>query len=615
MCGILGILSKPGTIKKRKMFSALETIRHRGPDGSNIWINDSHSVALGHVRLSILDLSSGGAQPMQSSEGRYIITFNGEIYNYSEIREKLCKKGYQFNSTSDTEVLLNSFIEWREDCLKHLSGMFVFAVHDQHNGKLFIARDRAGEKPLYYLKYKDSFIFASELKAILSISEYKPEIDLCAFGRLLNEGYTGNEQSVLKGVKKLPAGTYISICQRTTDFRLEKYWEIPNYIPSASNADDLVCELEDKLKHSLKLQLHADVPVGVLLSGGLDSSIITALATQTTAEINTFNVAFPGYKKQDESQYARLVANYFSTKHHELEVPFADPYFISKMVEYFDEPMIDSSMIPTYLLASEIAKTCKVAIGGDGGDELFGGYIHYRRLAKAYPYLKKIPKPFTKNLHKLISQLPTGLKGKNYLNLMISLATEEKPIVNPLYYQNDFYSLFKDKGFILDLQKQDWSVGGEDIVQAMTRLDFSSYFCEDILVKIDRASMGNSLEMRAPFLDPNVIEFAFSSVPSELKATSKNQKILLKKLAKKILPPNLNINRKQGFSIPLNDWLNNKVFKQYFYDTLTSDDSIFDKFFIQKLFKAQDNGVQNGERIFALTLITEWINRYNVSIR
>lgn len=615
MCGIVGHVSSGNKVSREKLIKAVNTISHRGPDHCGIWTNSNKSVGFAHARLSIIDLSSEASQPMISHDGKYIVTFNGEIYNYKEVKRDLERLGHKFQSNSDTEVLLNSYIAFGDKCTEKLVGMFSFAIYDMKRRLVFIARDRAGEKPLYYCEEKGSFYFSSELKALLEVSGIDRNVDLNSMSSILYQGFTDGTKSIVKNVRKLPAAHSITVDLTTMKCTTFRYWSLPSYSENVCSSIDLTEQLHAKLLDSVRIQLHADVPVGILLSGGLDSSLITALAAEISGNITTYNVSFPGHKREDESLYARKVSEYFSTNHIELTLQNTDPSLIETLVDYFDEPMIDSSMMPTFLLSREISKSCKVALGGDGGDELFGGYNHYRRLKAFENFVTWCPKNLGRFGEFLISHMPTGVRGKNYLNLLVNLILHKSPVVNPLFYRNDQLCMLADKSrklnFVNELSK---STSAQDIVSYMTRYDFYNYLCEDILVKVDRASMANSLEIRAPFLDHRVIEFAFGSVHSNFKATRNDQKILLKNLGKKILPKDLDINRKQGFSIPLNTWLAEPKFENFFRDVLLSADCIFDRDFVKKILTEQKMGYKNGERIFALTQMALWVKKYNVSI-
>ena len=378
-------------------------------------------------------------------------------------------------------------------------------------------------------------------------------------------------------------------------------------------------ELENLLKDSIKKQLVADVPVGVLLSGGIDSSLVTALAARGNKTIKTFTITFPGHKRYDESLHAKQISEYFETDHLELPLPEIGTDIIFKLAKQYDEPLTDSSMIPTYFVANLVKKHCDVALGGDGADELFGGYSHYSRLLWTKKYFRYLPK-ILKNILSYCSTnyLPLGFKGRNWFQSLANDLENKIPFIASYF---DRYSREK-----LLLNSQNYSFNAEkvrsnnipithDLIQRLTKYDFLNYLSEDILVKVDRASMLNSLEIRAPFLDYRIIEFAFSSVPSELKTSTSNRKIILKNLAKKLLPKDIDLKRKQGFSVPLDTWLKQPPWLNLFKEVLlTSNDSLFNSNFIEGLFKGQQKGLINSERLFSLVLFELWRREYKITL-
>ena len=574
----------------------------------------------GHRRLSILDLSEAANQPFRISGYGASLIFNGEIYNFREIQNCLSLKGYTFTTSGDSEVLLTAYREWGYSCLNYLKGMFAFAIYDEEQDIVFAARDRAGEKPFFYRHSPDGFMFASELKALFTNRSFDRKLNLQSLDVYLERGFVPGESCIVDGFNKLPAANALIYDLGRGTLKKWRYWDVPDIEHNSEPLDEAILleELERVLEASVARQLQADVSVGVLLSGGVDSSLITALATRHTEKLKTFSLGFPGHKKEDETPYAKLIANHFNTEHIELYAEPASADILPSLIEQFDEPMVDSSMIPTFLLTKEVKKHCTVALGGDGGDELFGGYPHYSQWLTAHLYLSKVPS-FVKILLAQISRnfLPVGFKGRNFLNSMdlnfdksiprfpIHFdAFNRKSLLKNQYRSNELYQ---------DLYSEDLNSCG-DIVAMATRADFKHYLAEDILVKIDRCSMLNSLELRAPFLDVDTIEFAFSKVPSNLKATPDNKKILLKKLAKKILPKNFNLVRKQGFSIPMNTWLEKGPYKELVGDVLTGSDCIFEPSAVNKLLRGQAAGRNNGERIFALAQFEMWRSRYGISM-
>ena len=431
-------------------------------------------------------------------------------------------------------------------------------------------------------------------------------------------GYIPQNLCILEGYNKLPPAHFMKFNLITGKLEVSKYWDLPQYeINCVSNENDLLIELENLLVDSVKKQLTSDVPIGVLLSGGIDSSLITAFASRFKHNLKTFTVRVPGDNLLDETQHARLIANYFNTEHLELEAKEPDVDLLIKLAKQFDEPMADSSMIPTYLVSRLIKKHCTVALGGDGGDELFGGYGHYPRLIWMEKYLGKIPFQFRSIISDIsCNLLPIGFKGRNWLNAMRTDFNTGLPLVATQFDRSFRIKLipkleeldhFAEKFFKNNIPS------AKNILERATRMDFSNYLTEDILVKVDRSSMANSLEIRAPLLDFRIIEFAYKKVPHNLKATISDKKILLKKLTQKILPKEFDRDRKQGFSIPLSKWLRKGSFRDFFYDTLNSKNCMFEKKPVQELLQGQDHGRSNSERLFSLVMLEIWKNEYNVS--
>lgn len=618
MCGIVGIGSIRSQHNKEWLSRAKNKLIHRGPDDSGEWWSSDSKVGFAHQRLSIQDLTPLGHQPMQINNGNLTIIYNGEIYNFKEIKVELIKKGYKFKSKSDTEVILASYDYWGVNCVNYFNGAFAFSIYDFKNQVIFIARDRAGEKPLFYNINNKEIIFASELKALMSKEDIKREIDYESLDLYLSMGFIPGDKCILRDFKKLPPGHSLIFNLKNGEKDIKQYWKLPNYDDSQkTNETDLLNKLEDLLEDSVKKQLVSDVPVGVLLSGGLDSSLITAMAVRNSKEINTFSIGFPSFKSIDETQHAELIAKKFGTTHTTL---MADSFDIEKMLEiikHIDEPIMDSSILPTWLVSSLVKKHCSVALGGDGGDELFGGYSHYQNFLKMQYRSNKLPQYLKKFFSSSAEKyLPVGFKGRNFLQQLDENYNKDTPIFNKIFDSLTRRNLMKGNSkykvvaeHIYKLRNEDYG----DLIQRSTRKDFKNYLSEDILVKVDRAGMMNSLEIRAPFLDKNLIDFAFKKVPSNLKVSNGNKKILLKKLASKVLPKEFDFYRKQGFSIPLPQWLANESFRDLFRDVLLDKDCFFDKDEVLKLLKGQDCGFSNSERLFSLLVFELWRKEYDIS--
>lgn len=622
MCGIFGISLANTPVSKKLFAESLDLINHRGPDMTGIRHDESGNIAFGHKRLSIIDLSDLGSQPMSTPNSSYQIIFNGEIYNFKEIRNDLEKLNYSFISQTDTEVLLNSYAEWGPDCVKRIKGMFAFAIFDQKKKTIFLSRDRAGEKPLYYSIHDGNLFFCSEIKPILNFEKKLNIIDSEAFAYLFDHGFTQRDKSIFKNIYKLKAGHSLTFNIQDRGYEIHNYWSLPKKInecyadKSQVSESDLLQELEKHMERAVKSQLDADVPIGIMLSGGLDSSLITAFASRFKEKINTFTVSFSGHGVFDETSHAKLIANAFDTNHHELEARAINPEIIKDLTYYYDDPMFDPSMIPTYLVSAAISKNFKVALSGDGGDELFGGYNHYSKLARLKKYSTFMPYFFRQSLNNLSQNLlPLGFRGRKTVELLSSNFSDSYPNTNEFFSDKEqeifFSNFFLNKDISLSESAYDQSNIISDYGLRATFHDFTNYLSEDLLVKIDRASMANGIEVRAPFLDKDLVEFAFTKVPSSLKFDYKNQKILLKVLASKVLPSSFAIDRKQGFSIPLGNFLLEKEWREYFGQTiLDSDPLLINHRESIRLLDDKTRIFQNAGRLFGLVFYIHWMKRF-----
>jgi asparagine synthase (glutamine-hydrolysing) len=612
MCGILGVFNRKG-IDDVQFYKQIESIYHRGPDDGGSWFNQAQTLGLASRRLAIRDLSEKGHMPMFSDDGNYVIVFNGEIYNYSEIKKQLLNLGYSFRSNSDTECVLYAYAEWGVNCLKHFNGMFAIAIFDTNKQELFLARDRSGEKPLYYWKHEGGMSFSSELKQLLLDDNLPRVMNNIALKQYLEDGFTKGKESFIKDVYKLQAANYLIYNIKNSDIKIVPYWDVPKYINNNKSKEDLLEELDSLLSNAVKRQLVSDVPIGVLLSGGVDSSLITSYASENSMDrIKTFHISFPGFGKLDESFYARKVSEYYDTEHYELSGNDLEFSMIDEILDYCDEPLGDSSLLPTYLVSKLTKKYVTVALGGDGGDELFGGYTSYANFLNENNFNKYIPdyiKTTTSNLAKL---LPIGLKGRNFLincegdkykkfsnNRLFDDYSIKKIISNTYYPQMNIEcetKIFHTNDFIFDV----------------TKSDFKNYLAEDILVKVDRSSMASSLEMRAPWLDKDLIEFAFANVSSNFKVNKNELKILPKALLKNKMPVDFDLSRKQGFSIPLNEWISNKWFDE-FIEEINNFPKFLDKNEALIMCNNVKKGYSNSSKLFALVMLSKWINKYNIN--
>jgi asparagine synthase (glutamine-hydrolysing) len=620
MCGICGTTARPGeAVAPETLESMASTLRHRGPDDQGIWRSPDSRVGFGHRRLSIIDLSPAGHQPMHDASGRLTIAFNGEIYNFLELRRELESLGHAFRTGTDTEVILESYRQWGLDFVTHLNGMFALALHDADLERIVFARDRAGEKPLFYAHVNGTIIFGSELKALLANPSFRAELEPRAVNHFLAYGYIAAPLSILRNVLKLPQGSVMTYDLRRDEVKVWPYWQLPGPFVGDSPApdEDLVEELESLLLDSVRMRLIADVPVGIMLSGGVDSSLVTAMAARASSKpVKTFTIAFPGHGMYDEAPHARIVANHFGTEHVELAAEAATVDLLPTLARQYDEPMADSSMVPTYIVSRLIRQHATVALGGDGGDELFGGYRHYAWFERQEKLRRVVPAPLRRAMSAAAALLPSGVRGRGYLiggagdlnwsighaNLFFDVATRRK-LMAPLGIEGT-----------LEPEKWKSELGnyGGTALQRATAVDFQTYLVDDILVKVDRASMLTSLEVRAPLLDPRIIELAYGRTPDRLRSLHGSRKVLLRRLAERVLPKELDIVRKQGFSIPLDAWFRGD-WGSFFRDVLRASPH-FDQGAVAALLKGQERGLVNAQRIFALTMFELWMKEYRVSL-
>lgn len=621
MCGIAGIAGQACTESRSWLQAASRTISHRGPDDVGEWWSERIPIGLAHRRLAILGLGPQGHQPMSTRDGRFTIVFNGEIYNHGEVRHKLQKLGFHFGTKTDTEVILYAYAAWGKACLSFLEGMFAFAIVDEENGELLLARDRIGEKPLFYTRQNGTLRFASELTALLSSKESTRNIDSDALDRYLAFGYLSGDASLISGTKKLPPAHSLTFHLKTGQLHLERYWQYSNQaekdLPRRGHRlEDVAEELLHTLNAAVKRQMIADVPVGILLSGGVDSSLISALAVQSGTKVRTFNVGGASLGTLDEAPHARLVAQALGTEHHEITIE-STPDLLIKVAESIDEPLGDSSILPTWLVCNAVRKHCTVALGGDGGDELFGGYRSYNYLRGMALLGRWAPPKLLSGIGKMLRSAPRPrMRGYMYASQLDFEWKRALPRLNVIFDP-------QTRAKLLDQENpthaaEDWWTSAtpidEDIVDRATLMDMENYLPGDILTKVDRAAMLNSLELRAPFLDVSVLKFVSMRVPSHLKAGLIDRKILLRHLAKRLLPDAFEARRKQGFTIPISSWFQKGLIRAVAEDVLLSPTSLFNHTAIRNIIDRNDRTGRQGERLFALLMLQLWANKNKVAL-
>ena len=606
----------------------LATISHRGPDDQGVFIDKD--IVLGIRRLSVIDLVNGH-QPIHNEDESLWIVYNGEIYNFSELRGYLEKKGHIFYTKSDTEVILHLYEEYGRDCVNKLNGMFAFVIWDKKKNELFLARDRFGIKPLYYSEFNGQFIFASEIKAILQFPDFKRELDFNALNQYLTFEYVPAPRSIFKKIQKLPAAHLL--IYKNKNISLVKYWDI-DFFQRGNLINEVEAEerLLEVLKNVAKRHLVSDVPLGVFLSGGIDSSAITALTSNfSTDRIKTFSI---GFKEDsfDESRYIQQVAKLYNTEHNHQVFEAKDLFsMLLEAVRYLDEPLGDASFFPTYLLSKFTRQNVKVALSGDGGDEIFAGYPTYQahKLTKYY-YL--IPPVVRKNIiNNIIMNLPVSLdnfsldfKAKKFISSNSSI-----PIIRHIDWMGSFN--YQDKfelyapGLKEILAKENLSnslayylkeLEVKDELDRLQYIDIKTYLQDDLLVKTDRASMANSLEVRVPYLDHELVEFVFG-LPSSLRLNNFKTKYILKKAMRNFLPKNIINRKKKGLGMPVAFWIKSDI-KRLISDIFERNKIIKEGFFnyecIDRLLKEHfNNRADNRKKIWTLLMFELWLKEYYAS--
>jgi asparagine synthase (glutamine-hydrolysing) len=559
MCGITGFFTPQRVFSEPELHNMTNIIAHRGPNAEGFYFDNE--IGLGHRRLSIIDLSDSANQPMMSASGRYIIVFNGEVYNYSELRQEFQLK---CKTSSDTEVILQMFELFKHDAVQYFNGMFAFAIYDLHEKNLFVYRDRMGIKPLYYFWDGKNFAFASELKCLLQLNYIKSNIsiDYNSVNEFLHLGYVPVPNSIYKNIKKLNSGAFIEIS--SSKFEINNYWNIENKILAKKNLieDEMQAHeiLRDLITSSVRYRLKSDVPFGTFLSGGIDSSIVTAVAQkQLYTQLNTFSIGFAD-SKHDESQYAKKIAEYLGTKHHELIVTEQDAIkLVNSLNDIYDEPYADSSAIPTLLVSKMARENVTMALSGDGGDELFMGYGSYTWAERLQnKKLQKFRKPlsfamsFMNNKYKRVSHL---INYEDISSIKSHIFSQEQYLFSRKEITNLLNPDFRNEIRIAESFNTERELTE---TEQQSLFDMKYYLKDDLLVKVDRASMYHSLEVRVPLLDYNIVEFALNLSP-KLKIKNGVSKYLLKEVLYDFVPAHLFNRPKWGFSIPLDKWLKNDL--------------------------------------------------------
>lgn len=613
MCGILGRLSKKN-ISKDTFCKLNDMMSHRGPDDSGVFIIslDNYQICLGHRRLSILDLSPLGHQPMFSKDKNQVIIFNGEVYNFQEIREQLYSLGHNFKSGTDTEVILEAYTEWGKECFAKFNGMFAIGLLDIEKEQLILARDRVGKKPLYYYWDQTTFIFASEMKPILRDPAIDIKIDVSKMGQYLAYQYVSENETLIKNIKKVPAGTLL--IWEKGNLCLEKYWDLLNSFKEnnknlETNYQDAKEHLKCLLTDSVKKRLVADVPVGIFLSGGIDSSLVAAIAKNAASEkIRTFCIGFHE-KGFNEALYASAVAKYLGSEHHEF---YVDDKTVIEMVndlpKYFDEPMADSSQIPTMLVSKFASQYVKVVLSGDGGDELFCGYDEYRKLALIREHefsIKAFQKFFPKEFATILPQKAENLLRHEYEDKQFQFINGVKLCaIKELLGSENLMVLYDEKKY----QDIDNKVLGKMLI------DMQHYLVDDILIKTDRSSMRYSIEARCPLLDYRIMEYSFR-LPMKFKLQSSIGKVILRDILGDYIDKKLFERPKSGFAFPIKQYLFGSLKEELLDLSNTSfikKENLFDYCALQKMINGAINTNDNTYDgiLWAYYVFQKWYREY-----
>jgi asparagine synthase (glutamine-hydrolysing) len=622
MCGIVGHIAFSGVADAQHIQSMLQKMVHRGPDDHGIYTDTAAypQAFLGQRRLSILDLSQAGRQPMCNEDGTVWIVFNGEIYNFQELRKDLSAKGHVFHSNTDTETILHLYEEHGQDCVTHLRGMFAFAIWDAKHRRLFLARDRVGKKPLYYARTHNGFFFASEIQALYAVPEIPRTLDWNALDLYFANFYIPSPYSIYREIRKLPPASVMVLDGEQCS--ISKYWAL-DYAPKLDISFEEAKErLLSLLEDATRIRLCSDVPLGCFLSGGVDSSTIVALMSRFSyGPVKTFSIGFPD-KQFDETPYARAVAEYFQTEHHEFQVEPKSVDILPDLVRHYGEPYADSSALPTWYLSSLTREHVTVALNGDGGDESFAGYNWYQTGLWLDNVARYCPPALAAHLRRMVPQ-GLGTKARQARRLLELLAQEPaerftslriqlKADIRTLLYAPEFrgQSQGTDQDYLVDLFSR---CKGNDLLDRMLFTDAMSYLPEELLVKVDRATMAHSLEARSPFLDHQFMEFA-AKLPSDFKLRNGRKKHILLEAVSPLFPQGFLERPKMGFSVPLQAWFQGEL-KPYVRERILhgkmAQSGYFNVSFLRMVLDGKAPQVRDtGSLIWQLLVLAEWMEQY-----
>lgn len=645
MCGIAGYLAASSNLSADEMAAQVrrmtDAVAHRGPDDSGVWTDPAAGVGFGHRRLSIIDLSALGHQPMISADDRYVITYNGEVYNFRELRANLQNAGHRFRSESDTEVMLAAIMEWGlQGAVTRFLGMFAFALWDRAERRLHLVRDRVGVKPLYWSRQNGLFLFGSELKALMAHPGWRGVLDREAVAALARHSYVPGPDTVFAGVHKLPPGSILTY-QAGREPRIAPYWSLADAVRRGGTdvpADPTVATdaLENLLRQSVGLRMVSDVPLGAFLSGGIDSSTVVALMqAQSSRKVRTFSIGFHE-EAYDEAKHAKAVAAHLGTDHTELYVsPHETLDVIPRLPDWFDEPFADSSQIPTFLVSQMTRQHVTVSLSGDGGDELFAGYPRYLLAESLWRRINALPcevrrgvawmleHASERHLDRMTALLPKGRRMRNLGRKLHRLATLlRQPFDDGIHAE--LAAVWPHERRLVPGTKGRMAIGTDtelkqllpDLLSRMQYYDLHTYLPDDILVKVDRCSMAVSLEAREPLLDHRLIEFAWS-LPRDQKMRSGQSKWLLRQVLNRYVPRSLVERPKMGFSVPLAGWLRGPLrewAESLIAPSRIAAEGIFAADELSRLWQEHQSGQANRETVLWNVLMFQaWRDRYGIS--
>jgi asparagine synthase (glutamine-hydrolysing) len=615
MCGIAGIFGLAGAAVAHQEIKAMcDVLVHRGPDDAGYYVQSNFG--FGMRRLSIVDLRTGH-QPLSNEDGTIQVILNGEIYNFRELRKELQAQGHCFRTETDTEVIVHLYEQYGDECVHRLRGMFAFAVWDEPQRRLLLARDRIGIKPLFYGEIGGRLMFASELKALLQLPEVDRTLNWDSVSHLFSTLCTPASESIIAGIHKLEPGHTLTVKEGNSP-QIRRYWDVKFEADYSQSEEDCVVRLRELLQESVRIRMNCDVPFGAFLSGGVDSSAVVAMmAQQSSSPIKTFSIGFEE-EKYNEAPYARQVAELFGTDHHELILRPDILGIIDDLVWHLDEPFGDSSAIPTYMVSRLAAEHVTVALSGDGGDELFAGYEKYLVEQKQRRY-ERIPAALRHLLGAVGARMNEGMKGRNFLRHIALEGVDRYLNTGSMFDESAKHKLFRPEiaaSFKKDDSLRQLALGlekkGTHWLSTLQYLDIHNYLPQDILTKVDRMSMAHSLEAREPLLDHKLVEYA-ATIPPEFKLRNGSTKYILKKAMRGILPDALIDRRKQGFAVPLGSWFRGDL-TSFVHDLLLSDSSrarrIFNTDYIQKLLSMHQLGRNMDLQLWTLVSFELWCRKF-----